>query len=94
MVWVTDTRNGERNLYDQFDVIVIGGGINGAWIARDAAMRGLKVVLLDKASSVASVSRKPQQEEEEVDEVEVERQRADNSIRTDATVRQRDGHLL
>ncbi|HKS28558.1 MAG TPA: glycerol-3-phosphate dehydrogenase [Pyrinomonadaceae bacterium] len=32
-----------------FDVVVIGAGINGAGIARDAAMRGLKVLLLDKA---------------------------------------------
>ena len=32
----------------QYDVIVIGAGINGAGIARDAAMRGLKVLLLDK----------------------------------------------
>src|SRR5919202_226745 len=31
-----------------FDVIVIGAGINGAGIARDAVMRGLKVLLLDK----------------------------------------------
>jgi len=31
-----------------FDVIVIGAGINGAGIARDAAMRGLRVLLLDK----------------------------------------------
>lgn len=31
-----------------FDVIVIGAGINGAGIARDAAMRGLKVLLIDK----------------------------------------------
>jgi glycerol-3-phosphate dehydrogenase len=32
----------------QFDVIIIGAGINGAGIARDAAVRGLKVLLLDK----------------------------------------------
>src|SRR6185503_2091403 len=32
----------------QFHVIVIGAGINGAGIARDAAMRGVKVLLLDK----------------------------------------------
>jgi glycerol-3-phosphate dehydrogenase len=32
----------------EFDVIIIGAGINGAGIARDAAMRGLKVLLLDK----------------------------------------------
>lgn len=31
-----------------FDVIIIGAGINGAGIARDAAMRGLTVLLLDK----------------------------------------------
>ncbi|HSK63954.1 MAG TPA: glycerol-3-phosphate dehydrogenase/oxidase, partial [Pyrinomonadaceae bacterium] len=32
----------------EFDVIIIGAGINGAGIARDAAMRGLKVLLIDK----------------------------------------------
>lgn len=31
-----------------FDAVIIGAGINGAGIARDAAMRGLKVLLLDK----------------------------------------------
>jgi D-erythritol 1-phosphate dehydrogenase len=31
-----------------FDLLVIGGGINGAGIARDAAGRGLKVVLCEK----------------------------------------------
>jgi glycerol-3-phosphate dehydrogenase len=32
-----------------FDLIVIGAGINGAGIARDATMRGLHVLLLDKS---------------------------------------------
>ncbi|HEV2827673.1 MAG TPA: glycerol-3-phosphate dehydrogenase [Pyrinomonadaceae bacterium] len=32
----------------EFAVIVIGAGINGAGIARDAAMRGLSVLLVDK----------------------------------------------
>jgi glycerol-3-phosphate dehydrogenase len=31
-----------------FDVAVIGAGINGAGIARDAALRGLKVIVFDK----------------------------------------------
>src|SRR5262245_5896043 len=33
---------------DSLDVIIIGAGINGAGIARDAAMRGLRVLVLDK----------------------------------------------
>ena len=32
----------------RFDLIVIGAGINGAGIARDAALRGLRVLILDK----------------------------------------------
>jgi len=32
----------------EYDVIVIGGGINGAGVARDAALRGLKTILVDK----------------------------------------------
>jgi glycerol-3-phosphate dehydrogenase len=32
----------------RYDVIIIGAGINGAGIARDGAMRGLKVLLIDK----------------------------------------------
>ena len=31
-----------------YDLIVVGAGINGAGIARDAALRGLRVLLLDK----------------------------------------------
>lgn len=40
----------------EFDVIIIGAGINGAGIARDAAMRGLKVLLLDKADIASGTS--------------------------------------
>ncbi|MCH8908791.1 MAG: hypothetical protein IH840_17030 [Candidatus Heimdallarchaeota archaeon] len=31
---------------ETFDIIIIGGGITGAGVARDASLRGLKVVLL------------------------------------------------
>ena len=31
-----------------FDIFIIGGGINGAGIARDASGRGLKVYLAEK----------------------------------------------
>ncbi len=37
----------------RFDLIVIGGGINGAAIAREAALRGLTVLMLE-ASDIAS----------------------------------------
>ena len=40
----------------EFDVIIIGAGINGAGIARDAAMRGLKVLLLDKGDIASGTS--------------------------------------
>jgi glycerol-3-phosphate dehydrogenase len=43
---VSDARSPE---VDHFDLIIIGGGINGAGIARDAAQRGLKVCLLEQA---------------------------------------------
>ena len=33
---------------DSFDVLVVGGGIVGAGVARDAAMRGLRVALVDR----------------------------------------------
>jgi glycerol-3-phosphate dehydrogenase len=33
---------------DSYDLAIIGAGINGAGIARDAALRGLKVVVFDK----------------------------------------------
>jgi glycerol-3-phosphate dehydrogenase len=39
-----------------FDLIVVGAGINGAGIARDAAMRGLEVLLLDKGDISSGTS--------------------------------------
>jgi glycerol-3-phosphate dehydrogenase len=38
------------------DLLVIGGGINGAGIARDAAGRGLSVILVEKADLAAATS--------------------------------------
>ena len=34
-------------LKQQFDILVVGGGVTGAGIARDAAMRGLKTAVVD-----------------------------------------------
>src|SRR5438270_861487 len=33
---------------DSYDLLVVGGGINGAAIARDAAIRGASVLLVEK----------------------------------------------
>ncbi|MBA3554761.1 MAG: FAD-dependent oxidoreductase, partial [Gemmatimonadales bacterium] len=46
-------RSSERAPLDQLaatpaDLLVIGGGITGAGIARDAAMRGLRTVLVEQ----------------------------------------------
>lgn len=41
---------------EPFDVVVIGGGITGAGIARDAAMRGLRTLLLEKADLASGTS--------------------------------------
>jgi glycerol-3-phosphate dehydrogenase len=40
----------------RFDLLVVGGGINGAGIARDAAGRGLKVLLCEKDDLAAHTS--------------------------------------
>ncbi len=39
-----------------FDVIIVGAGVNGCGIARDAAMRGLRVLLLDKGDISAGTT--------------------------------------
>ena len=42
-------------LSDQtFDLLVIGGGITGAGVARDAALRGLSVALIEAKISPAA----------------------------------------
>lgn len=48
-------------MLEPYDLCIIGGGINGAGIARDAAGRGLKVILLEQndfASGTSSASSK------------------------------------
>jgi len=41
-----------------FDLLVIGGGINGAGIARDAALRGLSVALVEQGDFASGTSSK------------------------------------
>src|SRR5271163_1814145 len=41
---------------ETFDLAVIGGGINGAAIARDAALRGLSVALVDRGDFAGATS--------------------------------------
>src|SRR5579863_10698192 len=41
---------------ETFDIAVIGGGINGAAIARDAAMRGLNVALIERGDFASATS--------------------------------------
>ena len=41
---------------ESFDLAIIGGGINGAAIARDAAMRGLNVALIERGDFAGATS--------------------------------------
>ena len=40
----------------RWDVVVVGGGINGAAVAWDAALRGLSVVLIERDDFGAATS--------------------------------------
>ena len=58
---VIKTRSEQARQNGLYDILIIGGGINGAGIARDAAGRGLKVLLCEKddlASHTSSASTK------------------------------------
>lgn len=50
--------NIERMKCEVFDVLVIGGGITGAGVARDAALRGLSVALVEKGDFASGTSSK------------------------------------
>jgi glycerol-3-phosphate dehydrogenase len=55
------SHRGEQGGDKTFDVVVVGGGINGASVTRELALRGLKVLLLEKndfASGTSSASSK------------------------------------
>ena len=41
---------------ETFDLLVIGGGVTGAGVARDAAMRGLKVALVEARDFASGTS--------------------------------------
>ena len=44
------------NRHQQYDVIIIGGGITGAGTARDCAMRGLKTLLIERYDFTAGAT--------------------------------------
>jgi glycerol-3-phosphate dehydrogenase len=48
----------ERLARDRFDVLVIGGGITGAGVALDAAVRGYRVALVEKVDFASGTSSK------------------------------------
>jgi glycerol-3-phosphate dehydrogenase len=43
---------------ETFDIVIVGGGITGCGIARDAALRGLKVALIEKLDFASGTSSK------------------------------------
>ncbi len=43
-------------MHEDYDLVVIGGGINGTGIARDAAGRGYKVLLCEQSDLASGTS--------------------------------------
>ena len=54
-------RSLDRLRRERFDVLILGGGINGAGIARDLAMRGLNVALVEQRHFASGTSGKNSQ---------------------------------
>jgi glycerol-3-phosphate dehydrogenase len=52
----TRAKNLETLARDEFDLLVIGGGITGAGVARDAALRGLRVALVERRDFAVGTS--------------------------------------
>jgi glycerol-3-phosphate dehydrogenase len=52
----TRTRNLDTLGREEFDLLVIGGGITGAGIARDASLRGFRVALVERRDFAAGTS--------------------------------------
>ena len=52
-----DRKNDLKRLEDEeFDLVIIGGGITGAGIAREAALRGIKTALIEKNDFASGTS--------------------------------------
>lgn len=52
----TRARNLETLAREEFDLLVIGGGVTGAGIARDASLRGFRVALVERRDFAAGTS--------------------------------------
>jgi glycerol-3-phosphate dehydrogenase len=52
------TEASDRQQDSVYDIIVVGGGITGAGVARDAALRGLSCLLLEKGDYASGVTSK------------------------------------
>ena len=49
-------RAADRLADETFDILIIGGGITGACVARDASLRGLKVALVERGDFANATS--------------------------------------
>src|SRR5215469_9820720 len=58
-VWERRSRDFEALERGPLDVLVVGGGIVGTGIARDLALRGLKVALVEQSDLASGTSSRP-----------------------------------
>ena len=54
--WTQSCVHGKMRAVEKYDLLVVGGGINGTGIARDAAGRGLSVLLCEQDDLAAHTS--------------------------------------
>lgn len=47
-LWIDHYQNPSNTHHEMYDLVILGGGITGAGVARDAASRGMKVVLIEQ----------------------------------------------
>jgi len=55
----------DEQTYD-FDVIVVGSGMSGGWVAKEMAERGLKVCVIERGKDIVPLEERPRRTSETI----------------------------